>query len=76
MQYPLEVHLLKSHVLLLLPGIEFYSVCIDHGEMSQSLADRSSQQGGSYSSMENICLHSNLGDPELETWLGSQGGGG
>lgn len=47
MQYPLEVPLLKSQDLLLPPRMEFYSICIDHGEMSHPLADRSSQQGGS-----------------------------
>lgn len=78
MQYPPEVSLLKNHILRL-PRLDLYSICIDHGEMSHSLADKCSQQGGSPCLVENIYFHSDLGDPEagavrLCVWGGVGGG--
>ena len=46
---------------MLLSGPDFYSICIDHREMSHSLADRFSQQGGNSCLVENICFRSDGG---------------
>lgn len=73
MQYPLEVSLLKNHILLL-PGLGFYSICIDHGKMSHSLADKYSQQEGSLCLVENICFHSDLGGPRAAVMFMRWGG--